>query len=430
MVQYSTDRNAYLNNNDTIFEVMLNGGGITAYLPKGNLNTGADAFGRMRVSNPHTLFDSFFRYNDNRSRWAQKLSGAGTSTFNATQGVVDLAVNQASGDQVIRETNRVFGYQPGKGLLIMNTFTMAAPKIGLRQRVGYFGKFNGIYFEQNDLSYAFVKRSSISGSIVNTPVNQQDWNVDKLDGSGPSGVTADFTKSQIFWTDIEWLGVGSVRCGFVINGQFIICHIMHHANSITGAYITTASLPCRYEITNTSATTSSSTMKQICCTVVSEGGYTLHNITRSVSNDITGKNVAAADTPMVSVRLRKNRTDAIVVPVSVDFYGIQATGYKYKLLRKVTSLTGASWATLDSASSVEYDVSATALTGGEIIKEGIFRGQDTVPPLLLSEIFNSSIALTREIIDSDSSGNVFTIAITPTTNNDDAVVSLTWQEHI
>lgn len=428
MVQYSTDRNNYLNNNDTIFEIMLNGGGISAYLPKGNLNTGADAFGRQRSSQPHNLFDSSFRYSDNRGKWAQKVSGAGTSTFNTSQGLIDLTVGTTSGDQVIRETNRVFAYQPGKSLLVLNTFTMAPPQAGLRQRVGYFGKRNGIYFEQDGFNYYFVRRSSVTGSIVDTRVSQNDWTVDKLDGSGPSGVVADFTKSHIFWIDVEWLGVGSVRCGFVINGQFIISHIFHHANEITGTYITTASLPCRYEITNTSATSTASTLKQVCSNVVSEGGYNPHNITRSVSNDLAGKNLAAPDTPMVSIRLRKSRTDAIVIPASVDMYGLQATGYKYKIIKQVASLTGASWTLLDSGSSVEYDVSATELTGGEVIKEGVFRGQNTVPYVVLGELFNSSVALTREIIDSDSAGNIFTIAVTPTTNNDDAVVSLTWQE--
>lgn len=430
MVQYSTDKNALLNNNDTIYEVMLHGGSITGYLTKGNLNTQADAFGRQRVVEPFTLFDSSFRFGDNPRKWAEKARGSGYSSFVANEGLMNLVVTGVNGDEVIRETNRPFGYQPGKSLLVMNTFTMAEGRENLRQRVGYFGKFNGIYFELDGTTSYLVKRSSITGSIINTRIEQSDWNVDPLDGTGPSGVVLDITKSQIFWIDIEWLGVGSVRAGFIINGQLIVCHIFHHANSITGTYITTASLPCRYEITNTGNTLVTSTMKQICTTVNSEGGFTFHNTTRSAATELTGKNLSTGvNNPMVSIRLRSRRTDAVVVPVALDLYGIQATAFKYKIFTDVTSLTSASWAQVDSASSVEYDVSATAMTGGVLIQEGIFKGQAQIDTIRLADFFNSSIQLTRKVIDSDSSGNILTIAVVPTTINDDAIVSITWQEY-
>ena len=431
MVQYSINRNKFNDNNNDMYEVVMVAGqsGPSIYVPLGNLNASSDAFGRMRVSEPHTVFDSSFRYADNLRKWTQKIAGTGSSTFSTTEGLVNVTIGTASGNEVVRETNRAFAYQPGKSLFVMNTFTLAAPKANLRQRVGYFGKRNGIYFEQDGLNTYIVKRSNITGVVENTRIAQDDWNIDKLDGFGPSGITLSVEHSQIFWTDIEWLGVGSVRTGFVINGQFIVAHIFHHANITTGAYITTASLPCRYEITNTGITASPSTLKQICSTVISEGGFTIHNATRSASNPITGKNlVNGILNPMISIRLRSNHTDAIAIPVTIDLYGLQNTAFKYSILRKVTSLTNASWVLQDSAGSVEYDLSATALTGGEVIKEGLFKGIDTAPTILLTEIFNSSLQLTREVIDNDSAGNIFTVAITPTTNNDDAIAALTWQE--
>jgi hypothetical protein len=236
------------------------------------------------------------------------------------------------------------------------------------------------------------------------------------------------SKSQILWTDFEWLGVGSVRMGFVINGQFICCHIFHHANEITGTYITSASLSCRYEITNTGATSGASQLKQICSTVLSEGGYTQQGLTRSASNPIIGKNLAnGTDNPMVSIRLRSGRTDAVVVPREVTFYGIQATAFKYKIKRGST-LTNPSWQLTDSTSSVEYDISADSEYGGTTIFEGIFKGQTTAPVLDLAEMFNNSLQLTRGIITADSVGDILTITIRPTTNNDDAIAALSWQE--
>jgi len=192
--------------------------------------------------------------------------------------------------------------------------------------------------------------------------------------------------------------------------------------------MTTASLPIRYEITNTAGTASNSTLKHICSTVISEGGYEQVGLTRSTSNPLTGKNLTnAIDNPMVSIRLRSGRTDAVVIPRQVSLYGLQATAFKYKIIRNAT-LTSPTWVTVDSASGVEYDLTATAMSGGTTIFEGLFKGQATAPILNLQEQFVNALQLTRQIIDADSAGDLLTIAIVPTTNNDNAIVSLTWQE--
>ena len=429
MAQFTTRRNKYLDNNDEIFEVIMASPGPSVFVPKGNLNTGSDAFGRQRISQPYTVFDSSFRYTDSERRWNTKTSGSGSTSENANQSLIDLNLTTSSGDEIIRETDRVFSYQPGKSLLIMNTFTMNEAKTGLRQRVGYFGKQNGIFLELDGEDLYIVKRSFSTGSIVETRIHQSQWGVDKLDGSDTSRQVLDITQSQIFWMDVEWLGVGSIRCGFVINGQFILTHIFHHANNITGTYMTTASLPIRYEITNTAGTASNSTLKHICSTVISEGGYEQVGLTRSASNPLVGKNLTNdVNNPMVSIRLRSGRTDAVVVPREVSFYGLQATAFKYKIIRNAT-LTSPTWVTADSASGVEYDLTATAMSGGTTIFEGIFKGQATAPTLNLQTQFAANaLQLTRQIIDADSAGDLLTIAIVPTTNNDDAIVALTWQE--
>ena len=199
--------------------------------------TQLDAFGRLRVSTPFTLFDSSNRYRDN-NLFATLTAVGGTYNFNASQGLVDLTVNQSSGSSVIRETTKTFSYQPGKSLLVLNTFVMASSATNLRQRVGYFGSDNGIYLQLDDGNISFVERSSVSGVTSNNVIPLSAWNGDKLNGNGPSGLTLDITKAQIFWMDIEWLGVGSVRVGFVIDGQYVICHTFHHANINYYCFIT------------------------------------------------------------------------------------------------------------------------------------------------------------------------------------------------
>jgi hypothetical protein len=334
-----------------------------------------DAFGRLRVSEPFTLFDSSHRFDDN-GLWSTATATGGAATFNSAQGLVDLDVTAASGSEVLRETTKVFSYQPGKSLLVLNTFVMSAAKTNLRQRVGYYGTQNGYYLELNNTTVSFVERSFVTGAVVNTPVAQASWNVDPMDGSGPSGITLDLTKAQILFMDLEWLGVGTVRIGFVINGNFYVCHKFHHANLITSTYITTASLPLRYEVTNTGATSGASTLKQICSTVLSEGGYQLTGLQQAVGIPVTTpRNLAVAGTfyPIVSIRLKTspNRLDAIVIATAISVVATTSGHYNWQVVASGTTGAG-TWVNAPGDSSVQYNITGTSLTGGRILASGFF----------------------------------------------------------
>ena len=180
--------------------------------------TSGDAFGRLRTSSPFTIFDSQHRYQEN-DKWDTALNGGGSKTYSANESAVNLIVPTTYGAYVYRETKRVFPYQPVKSMLVMSSFVFATPQANLRQRVGYFGTQNGIYLEQDGTTTYLVRRSYVTGSVVNTRIAQADWNGDKLDGSGLSGRTLDLSKAQIFCIDIEWLGVGDVRCGLIVDGR-------------------------------------------------------------------------------------------------------------------------------------------------------------------------------------------------------------------
>jgi hypothetical protein len=330
-----------------------------------------DAFGRLRVSEPFTLFDSQNRYAED-DQFSSSTSGAGSSvTFATNESSVNMNVGTVSGGKTVRQTFRRMPYQPGKSLLILTTFCMNVAKANLRQRIGYFDENNGIYLEKNGTSEpSFVVRTNTSGSPVNTnSASQSSWNGDKLDGTGPSGYTLNLETVQIFWSDIEWLGVGNVRCGFVINGQFIICHTFQCANQTgkTKVYMETAILPVRYEIENTDTTASSSTLKQICSTVISEGGY------QQTVQDTIARRTAILGTisttflPLVSIRLKSTRAGAVVLLNRVNV--LPTTNQSYEIcIMKNSTLTGASWASLST--NMEYDVTATAMTTSV---DGIFQ---------------------------------------------------------
>ena len=320
-----------------------------------------DAFGRLRVSQPYTLFDSENRYAPDSGIDTSTVTG-GSTTYLPNESTVRMDVTTASGAEVVRQTFRRFAYQPGKGLLSLQTFTMNASKAGLRQRLGYFGTQNGAFFQQDEAGIlSFTIRSYTSGAVDDTrKIPQSSWNGDKLNGSGTSGITLDVTKTQILWFDFEWLGVGNVRCGFVINGVFIICHTFYNANFNTSVYMTTAQLPMRWEITNTASTASVSSMKQICCSVMSEGGYEQVSIEQTARRATKLTTIGNTFLPLISIRLNASKQEAIILPNRVVVLPTTSQNYEVVLVKNST-LTGASWVT-GTFANVDYDVTATAMT--------------------------------------------------------------------
>ena len=307
--------------------------------------------------------------------------------------MINIGIGTTAGCSVIRETTKTFAYQPGKSLLVMNTFVPETPKENLRQRVGYFGADNGIYFEIAGIgstSVSFVERSLSLGTETKVP--QTEWNVDKLDGTGVSGITLDPTKAQILYMDIEWLGLGTVRVGFVIDGVFIHCHSFHHANIIQSTYITTASLPLRYEIANTGITTSISTLKQVCSTVISEGGYELRGLQQAASTEIqTPVDLPTAGTyyTLVSIRLKTtpNRLDAIVILTALSIMGVtNNANYNWQIRASGTS-NGGTWVDAGADSALEYKIDGGTVTGGRVLASGFFNSsqQSSVPVDILKE---------------------------------------------
>jgi len=403
----------------------------TSTIPVSLGGTNLDAFGRLRVSEPFTLFDSSHRYSDN-NLWSTGTTGTAAATFSADEGLVNLTVGSANNDEVLRETTKVFAYQPGKSLLVMNTFVMGPAKAGLRQRVGYYGAANGFYIEREGSSAYFVERSSVTGVVTNTQVAQANWNQDTLDGTGPSGITLDLSKSQILYMDIEWLGLGTARRGFIIDGVFVPAHNFNHANLTTTTYITTASLPLRYEMKNTAATTGASTLKQVCSTVISEGGFALTGLQQAIGTPITAPtSLATAGTfyPVVSLRLKTspNRLDAIIVLTAASILALtNNVNYEWRLVASGTT-TGGTWVSAGVNSAVEYNLTGTSFAGGRILASGYTQGSNqgsTTIDILKQALFANQ--LERNGI----TGTPFELTLVAAASSNSATIlaSLDWEE--
>jgi hypothetical protein len=443
MAQWRIDSHEWKQpHNVTLFEAVMLAD------PYGNLvgpanpsGVAVDAFGRARMSIPMTLFDSSHRYRDN-GLWNTSNTAGTTYAHSANAGLVALNLPTTSNAEIIRETTKVFSYQPGKSLFVLNTFVPETPKANLRQRIGYHGAQNGIYFEIDGQQAYFVERSSVSGEVVETRVAQADWNQDNLLGPSvnlpgqglgacPSNITLDLTKAQIFWMDIEWLGLGTVRCGFVIDGKLIHCHSFHHANLITSTYITTASLPLRYEIKNTGATSSNSTLKQVCSSVISEGGYELRGLQQAVGIPInTPRTLGTAGTfyPIIGLKLKTspNRLDAIVILTALSVMPISTGAYNWQIRASGTT-TGGTWTSAGDDSAVEYNITGTSHSGGRILASGYFSASNqgtTQIDILKEALFKFQL----ERNGLTSTPQELTLVVASNSSDDTMVASLDWEE--
>lgn len=432
MAQYRIDKHEYLKPDTTIFEVMMladqYGNMVGPANPSG---MAVDAFGRARTSLPLTLFDSFHRYQDNGKITTANTSG-GTFAWSANTASIDMSVTTASGASVKRETPRVFAYQPGKSLQVLQTFVMNPAKTNLRQRIGYFGEENGFYLEKSDGVF-LCKRTKVTGAVQDIRVPQAQWNIDPLDGTGPSRLTLNLDAPQILFTDIEWLGVGSVRMGFVIDGQLIHCHSFHHANlasSPLGAYMQTACLPVRSEIENTGTTASASVMKLVCTSVISEGGYELRGRQFSAGQDAnTSYAMPTAGTwyPVVGLRLKSNRLDGLVVPRGISMLGLTGNGtrLKWALVQNAT-ISGGSWVDAGSDSCVEYNITGTSMSGGQYLKSGFQAVNNQGSVALQAMGADFQIQLERNSFTSTPYN--FVLAVQPAANGDTCIGAIDWEE--
>lgn len=400
----------------------------------GFVSNAVDGFNRLKVSQPFTLFDSQHRYQMN-DKWDTFGVTGGTATYEVLESAVLLSVGTTAGSKVTRETKRVFAYQPGKSLLVLNTFAMNTPKDGLLQRVGYFGisggatlgiPANGVYVQQDGLTLSLCLASQSLNTI--TKVEQSSWNGDKFDGSGASGRTLDVGSANIFWTDIEWLGVGDVRTGFFVDGRPVVAHTFHNDNVHPTTYMTTAVLPIRYELENKTAQASGSTMHQICSSVMSEGGYEgfsrRYNISKNGS-DPTALASQDVQYPMIAIRLNSNRLDSVIIPSNISIVlepGLnnKPVTVQYRILLNPT-LTGNTWTTHFNG-NVDYNITATAVTGGTDIVGGYISSSGSLEVSSIND-FNFQLGRTQKGVS-----DVFVLTLTPTENSLNAYCDLSWFE--
>jgi len=387
MAQYSLSRNSKRKpqKNDDIFEVNMIATDDGALVDNHNplpvitklVDGGADAFGRMRVSETWTLGDYSHVYGEEQELLTKSSGALSGTALRVNEASIRLTCGSESNAYVIHQSRMYHHYMPGKSQLALSSFAFGPPRTNTEQRIGLFGNGDGAYFMQDgNEDLFFVIRSRVTGSVVDTPIPQADWNKDKCDGTGDSGFNINPQLANLWFVDFQWLGVGRVRLGFVHNGNMVIAHEVYHSNvvGLSTVYWSNPSLPVRCEIRNTGATTGTAYMDQMCSTVMSEGGYRESGVDFATDSGVISLGTTSPTNykGVIAIRL-KNTYKGLPNRSIVRLQNIEllstAASCRYTIWRLPNSaaVTGGTWVSADTESVVEYNITMTGFstTGAE-----------------------------------------------------------------
>lgn len=395
-----------------------------------------DAFGRLRVSDVETIFDSKQLCTSAVNFWDTSATfGTGTSAiYTSASSSTHLYVAGSTAGTIVRQTFRRFNYQPGKSQLIFLTGTTSASGggTGIKRRMGLYDDGNGIFFMDDQGTNKFVLRSDTIGSVVDNEIPQSQWNLDKLDGTGPSKKVLDISKSQIMVADIEWLGVGRIRVGFVIDGLIIYCHQYLNSNINKGVYMRTPNLPLRYEISN-NGTGVQSSLEHICGAVMSEGGTQPSGIVRSSSTAGTHVSLETENQlyAIKGIRINPNRKSAQVDILQVSiFLQSLSDNIEWVLLFNPTVVGSITWSDVSNSVVQHFNgVTANTVSGGIEIDQGyVSTGNAQTGRGGVDSLINSILSLGHRI---DGTPQTFVLAARPIGGSATGVFvegGLTWKE--
>lgn len=334
-----------------------------------------DAFGRARHSENNVFFYEHFSDSAHDEDFSYRLLTGGTRLWEQSMARIKLSVTTASGSQATLQSKRYFQYLPGQSLLAIFTGVLPAPKTNMEATLGMNDDSDGIFFKVTSTGMSIVKRSSTSGAPIDTIVPRASWNRDTVDGNGPSGINVDFTKGQIFVIDLEWLGLGNVRIGVFYRGRIIYCHEFDNFNLLTTPYMQRGSLPVRYSVYNTGVTASATDLMVGCVSLSGEGSVKVGKTIGNASTQATPKNITAAKTPVLGIRLQSTYAKSELEPASYSLFSTDTnTSFYYEIVVNPTSITGASWTNI-ADSIAQQEVAGTAYTGGKVIESGYILGR-------------------------------------------------------
>jgi len=384
---------------------------------------------RRKVSTYEITDFATFPFSKNENDFDEKITGTASSTHQPYLGMVQLSVGSDAGDEIIRQTRRVQRYLPGRGNEASFSVILSGVAEGIRTRVGVFDQLNGAYFEHDGTDYFCVIRRNTAGGVIEERTARADWSDDKLDGTGPSGITINYENIQMMVIEYEWYGAGQVEWKFVVNNNAHSVHKANHANIHDHTWAAYGAFPIRYELTNVTGATGTHTMLQGSHSFLSEGTTTLLGRQLSISSPVTGYNLATAGTfyPIIAIRLKSTALNSVVIPDEYAAGLLDKTDMFVKIIERPTTVTGGTWVSPSPESPIEYNITATGFTGGEVASTTFVSEKQMGAKLTFPEKAITQLARKTTTTLGDTS-EIFLIAAAATNDDKDAWASLGWIE--
>ena len=373
MAQWNKNTQDFLNQERSLFEVYQiadHWGEQTDWRP--SFSSGR----RLKTSPYQTTFFNTFQYGLETDVWDQRITGIGSAVHNPDSSNIIMSVGITTGSKVIRQTKNVMRYIPGRAASLSFAIRLTTPTEGVRRRLGLFNETDGFFFEDDGGTYSCVIRNTSAGITTETRVTRDNWNGDKLDGTGWSQYTADADKIQMVNFDYEWYGAGQVGFNWVIGNEKINVHKFNTANEAIRPWSSTPFLPIRCEIENVTGVAGTHYMYQGSNSLIQEGNPNKLGVLVSYSSPITGKTMALANTfyPIISVRLKSNNLTGIVLPRSLQVATNDNTNVFWRLIENAT-ITGGTWVDHpDPNSFIQANTTGTAVSGGRVVLSGFTVG--------------------------------------------------------
>jgi len=422
MAQWNKKTQDFLDQERSLFEVFNiadHWGNQTEWRPQFTGNN------RLKVSPYQTVFFNTFQYGKETDVWDERIVGVGTATHNASSSNVVMQVGSTAGSKVIRQTKQVMRYIPGRSATLAFAIRLDTPQVGIRRRFGLFDDNNGAYFEDNGGTYSYVIRSNTSGIATETRVTRDNWNGEKFDGNGWTGVTADPTKQQMISINYEWYGAGIVQFNWLMKNETIASHTFDNGNTNDKVWCSTPFLPIRVEIENVTGVAGTHYIYQGSNSLIQEGEPEKLGTLVSIANPITGTTMTSANTfyPIVSIRLKSTQLSAVMILRSLQAATNDNTNVYWKLLENATN-TGGTWVDHpDPNSFMQYNITETATTGGTTLLNGFVVGGGAA---LIDIDDKAQLQIGRSGIGTIS--DTYTLACASPNTNKAALAVLNWIE--
>ena len=384
-----------------------------------------DISGTLETAGETVLFSHFFRGIEEPRVWNTSYENGASSSINSVNGTYHLHVTSTIGSKAVLSSRRRILYAPGRTTKISMTFNSDSDKEGILSRHGLFDSEDGFYYRHFGADNAFVIRSSTGGSVGEITVDQQDWNVDRLDGTGPSGATLTENTVQFLLIEFFWQGAGGVRFGFQRGGQKIWCHEQKYSlsDALAVPFIKNPNLPLRTELENVSSVEDCS-ISIICNVAKVSGNIALEGFPVSANTGIVGKSVGQTLTPIMSIRRRPGDAFKKKLWELIDLAPLIA-GNDIALMEIYLSATLVSPSWQDRGYFSQFSTAATGMSGGTLIGSAYLRGNVTPPVISPNLIKNVNDAIGEDI---NEEGTTLTIAARNFSGSTSFSLGVNWRE--